>query len=860
MSLPPRPHFRTSTTGPQEGRRDRLDYLPAEFADLVCLQQQLTAEETGLTTSGAEGDFAYTLIQLSALLGHILGAYQDLYAQEAFLGTAQSAKSLVRHARRLAYQPDTGLAATGYAVLTVADGLSGRLPAGFGLASAPRGEVKAQDYETLDDLDVDARWNEARPTQPTRDAVVSFDAAGRATVVLQGTGYSLVPGERAVLVGPKASHCLPLRLDHVEEDGEAGVTRVRLSGGTSRLSITLRPYQPDTPAAGYRLLARPALTLRPFGWDANLVQFPPDQLRTQGAYTAPLTTATTGTVHYGYQVRTDSGATYSANDVYLSEAVAEPLLDTWLLHVAARTATLYRVAVPRLATVAFTRGEVVAFPQPLFHDDGRPQRNDDGTIKTQDRKQLLESQVTGTVTVVRLQPPRDKAVARTTLAFPSTFLAGWRVAAPLVDSVPNRAPATQPVTFAADLSGLKPGRFVVLTTLDETTSQVAEVRKLQVLSRAGGPATTQLWWHERTPLPPGHTWTLGNLKVFANVGRISHGRTRSEVLGDSDGVTPFLRFPLKQSPVTMLPGPDGGEPALEVRVQDVLWTRVRDFHDSTPEDRHYRLEIDHEQRATVVFGDGRHSAIPPSGKKHIRAVYRIDLGPAGNADPGAVSRVKKAHPLVDRASNPTRVHGGAAPAGAADVRRQATRYLRTFDRAVSVQDHADLALLYPGVARAAAQWDDAAGVRLVAATAEGLGFEARDQLEAFLNERRDATIPLTLLDPEPVDVYMTVTVEHAPAFLSENVRSAVQDALFGADPQRPGLFTFAARSFGQAAHLSEVHARVAAVEGVEFARVSRFALSDAENVHDVLQAALAQWLRLRPENCLVQATPKGDAP
>ena len=37
-----------------------------------------------------------------------------LYASEAFLGTARSDTSLVRHARRLAYQPDAGVAATGY--------------------------------------------------------------------------------------------------------------------------------------------------------------------------------------------------------------------------------------------------------------------------------------------------------------------------------------------------------------------------------------------------------------------------------------------------------------------------------------------------------------------------------------------------------------------------------------------------------------------------------------------------------------------------------------------------------------------------------------------------------------------------
>ena len=45
--------------------------------------------------------------------GTIKGFYQDRYAREAFLSTAQSARSLVKHGRRLGYEPDPGLAAEG---------------------------------------------------------------------------------------------------------------------------------------------------------------------------------------------------------------------------------------------------------------------------------------------------------------------------------------------------------------------------------------------------------------------------------------------------------------------------------------------------------------------------------------------------------------------------------------------------------------------------------------------------------------------------------------------------------------------------------------------------------------------------
>ena len=87
-------------------------------------------------------------MELSALVAHVLSVYQRHYAGEAFISTARAASSLVRHAHRLAYQPDSGLAASGYVVIVTKEGVGGTVAAGLSLASVPLGETKAQDYET----------------------------------------------------------------------------------------------------------------------------------------------------------------------------------------------------------------------------------------------------------------------------------------------------------------------------------------------------------------------------------------------------------------------------------------------------------------------------------------------------------------------------------------------------------------------------------------------------------------------------------------------------------------------------------------------------------------------------------------
>src|SRR5262249_25620546 len=125
MSRPPRPNYRNSPAVEQPGR---FDYLPLEFADFADIATGLAREEAGVVLPAGDSDVTRSLIEMPALLAHVLAAYQDLFARESFLATAQTARGLIRHARRLAYEPDGGLAATGYVRFFVKEGLAGTVP------------------------------------------------------------------------------------------------------------------------------------------------------------------------------------------------------------------------------------------------------------------------------------------------------------------------------------------------------------------------------------------------------------------------------------------------------------------------------------------------------------------------------------------------------------------------------------------------------------------------------------------------------------------------------------------------------------------------------------------------------------
>ena len=835
MSRPPRPPFRTSPSGSQPGDTSMVDYVKLDFTELHRLAIEAARVDAGVMLPGGEEDVTATLLELPALVAHILATYQDLYAGEAFISTARSARSLVRHARRLAYVPDGGLSASGHVALTIRDILKGRIPKGFAFSSTPLGEQTAATYETLADLDVDAAWNAMRPALAEVPTTITF-SSGIAIVPIAGTGLDMALGAYVLLDGQDRT--VPLQVVSLEERATETLVGLRASGVAPVLP-------PVDPAEGYRLLVDPAaIELRPFGWNADPLQFPPQRLADPVVF--PHNAA--ANPRYGYQSDPVTGGGPLGEQFLLAASEAEPLLGQWLMLVDGGTLRACGVTGEQAVSVTFLREEdqTVEVPTSITTTD-----NGSGTtqttINTAAQTVTLRSSLSGAVTALNLREAgAGSDITWSSFPMQARLLGRWRRELAVVPTRPNPAAMTQPLELATSLGGMRPGRTLIL-------GEGERHHVVMLTSFAATPGGGALVSY--TPDPAG--LTLGGVSVFGNVAHVSHGESVEEVLGGSDGFSPFQRLELKKVPVSRIPGAAGATPALEVKVDGITWRRVDDFHGLAPEDRVYRLEIAEDQTVTVIFGDGARGAVPPVGRRNITARYRVGLGRDGNVGVDRVNRIRKASPILDRAVNLLPVAGGTPPADAEAIRHQATRHIRTFDRAVSVDDYADLPLLFPGIARAAARWRGAAGIEIVLADADGDPPAAPLAVRAFLDARRDVTVPLSIVEPQAVDVAVTLVIECDPAYLTETVKLAVQDALYRpATDGPPGYFTFAARDFAQPAPLSELIALVSAVEGVETMRVVRFDIAGGSAVRDVIQATRRQWLRLKPENGDISVTPK----
>jgi len=388
----------------------------------------------------------------------------------------------------------------------------------------------------------------------------------------------------------------------------------------------------------------------------------------------------------------------------------------------------------------------------------------------------------------------------------------------------NRAEATLPVGLSQlDVVGAPPGLVAGLDVVvaDLHASEGARITQAQVLTDRTRIALSR---------PLENAYALGDLRIHGNVVAVSHGASAEpETLGSGDPAAAPQRFGLRRPALAFVPdpaAPRGVSPAVEVWVGEERWHLVDTLAGSGPLDCDWMIEIDDRERAFVVFGDGVHGAPAPSGRNNIVARYRVGHGDASNVAMAAIARMPRVAPFLERSFNPAPASGGAGPEQPVSAKRQAAYRVRTLDRAVSLPDHADLALTFAGIAKARADRERegrGAGSRqtiVVTCAAAGgnpLSLPQKEALLAFLAARSIEPDRLRIRDHRSWPVRLALQVNVA----ANHAQSAVHRALLAALGAQStaeggvGLFAFDRCELGVDLALSDVYLAAMAVAGVD---------------------------------------------
>ena len=276
--------------------------------------------------------------------------------------------------------------------------------------------------------------------------------------------------------------------------------------------------------------------------------------------------------------------------------------------------------------------------------------------------------------------------------------------------------------------------------------------------------------------------------LLGNVVAASHGETvRAEVLGDGDAAARFQRLALKKHPLTYLPSEQEGgvETTLALRVNAVLWGEEPGLYRQPATAEVFATRTQDDGSTAVQFGDGVTGATVPTGRSNVVATYRVGSGVAGRVRARTLSAAIDRPPGLRDVTNPLAARGGADAEALEDARTNAPATVRTFGRAVSLEDVDDLVRASGEVAKAQAVWvwdglERAIHVTVAAQRGGSFAVEDLRRLAAALDRARDPNYRLRMANFAPFPVVLRASVLVDARYVADEVAAAARSAALGA--------------------------------------------------------------------------------
>ena len=278
-----------------------------------------------------------------------------------------------------------------------------------------------------------------------------------------------------------------------------------------------------------------------------------------------------------------------------------------------------------------------------------------------------------------------------------------------------------------------------------------------------------------------------------------NANTYGELIGTSTGL-PNMSFELGE-----VPSVDG---TTELYVQDgdvySKWEQVQHLLDKGPTDLVYQVNTDAENNVLILFGDGV-SGVIPRIHSEIRVNYIVGGGLIGNVPsdslidivfvPGLSTNETTALQAIITVTNPDPAIGGTDPETTNQIRVSAPASLRAANRAVTLQDYADLSISVGGVGKANAFAEIWTSVTVYIAPsrssvdsdlAPGLDDvgdptieydRLKEDVETFLSDKILLGTTVTIQPPTYVDLIITLQYAKLNQYTTAEVELAVKQAL-----------------------------------------------------------------------------------
>ena len=285
------------------------------------------------------------------------------------------------------------------------------------------------------------------------------------------------------------------------------------------------------------------------------------------------------------------------------------------------------------------------------------------------------------------------------------------------------------------------------------------------------------------------------------------------------------------------------------------WTVTNDLLADSLSRPDYVVEMEQDGTALLRFGDGRYGR-RPEPESLFQVVYRIGNGSRGNIGADTLGHVVTDNPHVAGVTNPLPAFGGREPESLEEIRRNAPVAFRTQDRAVTMDDYAEMTERDPRVQQAAATLRWTGSWHTVFVTVDRLdGVRVDPTYETDLRKRlesyRLAGQDIEIDNPRLVALEIGMRISVEPGYFRRDVQRALS-AVFSnriLPDGRRGLFHPDNFSFGQPVYLSPLYAAAQEVAGVRSVVITQFQRLDNPGGGDTLTQGFLPLGRLEIARC-----------
>lgn len=762
-------------------------------------------------------DPGIALLEGAAILGDILTFYQELYANEVYLGTAKWRDSVADLVRLIGYRLTPGLGGRATFAFTLKGDAPVTVPKDFPVTATLAATSQKADFATVDEI-VAYPWlssfNLSRPYAPTAVSsatkeliVASLDPAAVPVEIKAGDRLfvglpyplfnptRLVGGEIVVVDSVRKVHgysVYKIKGGLTLSGSVFGLAAFKIGRTFRHLGNSAPPTKTVVSGSGSSAsVSQSSISFRRWLDQSTTTDVSP----TLEAQEIPLATQVDDLPQgatillQGRMRRVDGSITYYT-----------PVDLTNLRKIAGQRAASYTWGALTAPTTVLVLDQQLTTTTNPSVDTWNPSSH---TYNTLDVRDLQIHETLSPILPLVALPDETSAASGHNLLFDGTD---------------------------ADAQSLKGRRIMIAKPgADPVTAVVQSVQSLPAnVADVKLPRTVTLDIEVDYADFPNETPTV---PVYGNLADAVQGKIEREAtLGNGDAREVFQTFKLPKAPLTYLRDSAATpplEPELEIYVDDRLWSRVDLLFGRGAKEQVYIVREDADQTSWVQFGDGKTGARLPSGRGNVVARFRTGTGAYGDLQvdtkPQAGGRIDR----LDKIFMPSAISGGAEAESGDAARRAAPGKVQSLDRLVSVTDFEAEALATAGIRRASAAWRMDGGSPAIVVTVlmeSGRADEADTVSQSLARANRcrgPQRFPVLVHLGSLRKIYLDLAFGLDPTYREDDVTAAVR-AVLGLDASAAmpsGLFAVDLRGFGEPEYATRIEGIVQNVAGVLWAQV-----------------------------------------